>query len=214
MIVIDRNQVRVILIYIVLSSFSHILNSLIASLSEYRFPHPLITTTLHLILSSTTLFILSFTANILLHSNLNLHLLTPLLRYYAIHSPSPSSSLLSSLTPFTLSSSLCAILASLAELRALKISDPRFWNLAKLLPLLVVFLVNATRGHFVLQGLLVWLILVAGKGVSWNASREAWLCAGVSSVAVSGWVWSVKAGWKESEEDSNKYAFLFFFPAN
>ncbi|KAI5481882.1 60S ribosomal protein l35 [Pseudohyphozyma bogoriensis] len=192
------------------------------------FPHPLLTTTLHLAISLVTLLALSFLSRALLTAlaaraprqltsrstpNYRRGSLHDALSKLASHAPISrltSTAISDALTPFVLSSSLAAVLASLVEMRAAKVAEPPFWTLARLLPLVFTFVASflpdvapvleelgeARRG----VAILVWLVLMAGPAVGWGTASEGWFCAVVYAVAVMGWVLAVKAGMMESEE--------------
>lgn len=238
---------RAVAVYLALVPASTFTSTVVGSLSEYRsapslplndpwahgvtfrFPHPLLTTTLHLAISLSTLLALALAAKIALRSSFSRRqlstkstsaptsspLLTDVLTALSSHLPSRSITtrhLAESLTPFILSSSLAAVLASLVELRAARIAEPPFWTLARLLPLVITAAAGAfsptdTPGALedvnapnVVVGVLVWLVLMAGPAVGWRASGEGWVCGVVYAVAVVGWVLSVKGGMKEGEE--------------
>ena len=110
-------------VYLVVSPISSLLSTLLGSYSEYRFPHPLLTTTLHAFLSLALLALLS--------------LLLPLLprsRLLSRAPPAPRRISAAALTPSTLSAALCATLAALSESHAHRLVEPPFWTLVRLAP--------------------------------------------------------------------------------
>jgi hypothetical protein len=239
-----RLAAQAILTYLVIAPSATLLSTLVGSLSEYRsvsrqlvrfllahalvpdhrFPHPLLTTTLHLIISLLTLLALALFSRLalrLLAANRRL-LSTPrqtspsprsLLVSLASHLPTTSTALTSSLTSFSLSSTLLAILASLIELRASRITEAPFWTLTRLLPLLLLVLLpipeiqEGPRG----TALLVWVVLMSGPAAGWGASKEGMLCGGAYAVCLAGWVLAAKAGMREGEKEDEGAGYAYWY---
>ncbi|KAL8279207.1 hypothetical protein RQP46_008463 [Phenoliferia psychrophenolica] len=210
-------------LYLACAPASSILATVIGSTSEYRFPHPLLTTTLHLAISLSTLIALAFAASAFLDLASSRRQLSSRPIASPLHSAlaalaalRPSARALSTerlaaaLTPYILSASIAAVLASLVESRAARITEPSFWTLARLVPLAMTTLAAATpHAPRVLDDVApttvaiaacVWCVLMAGPAVAWGASSEGWMCGLVYAVCVFGWVLSVKAGMQEGEE--------------
>lgn len=193
----------------------HILALPDLSSPPHRFPHPLLTTVLHLSISIVALLGLSLVAQALLPllpSSRRL-LSTPKPSSTPSNSPAPLTpralllalasnllsrrALLNSLTPYTLSAALLTILASLIELRAARITETPFWTLSRLLPLPLVLLVSSAQGRG--RSMLVWGVLVAGPAVGWKANAESMLCGTSYAVCLAGWVLAVRKGFEEGE---------------
>lgn len=237
---------RAILAYLACVPASSVLSTVVGSVSEYRcalvatavvgtklivsrrFPHPLLTTTLHLAISLSTLIALAFAASAVLRLSTARRQLSSgpnapvaasttlqnVLAALASHRPSArtlsSQHLAAALTPYILSASMAAVLASLVESRAARITEPPFWTLARLLPLAITAVAAAlpTAPHVlddvtsttVAIATCVWFVLVAGPAVAWGASAEGWMCGLVYAFCVVGWVLSIKGGLKDGEE--------------
>ncbi|GAA5918077.1 hypothetical protein JCM6882_004981 [Rhodosporidiobolus microsporus] len=199
---------RAAVLYLVLSPSASLTATWIGSLSEYRFPHPLTTTCLHLALALVILLVSSIAAQLALR-------IRPRRRGLATHSstsPSPSSLSplysLASLTsppsltlppPSTLLASLSAVLSSLLELRLSRSASSAFLSFTKLLPLLLASLLSfvlparsITRGGR-LKHALLGLVLFAGAGVSAAAHLGEWVLAVGWAGGMVGWVAAVQA---------------------
>ncbi|ORY89397.1 hypothetical protein BCR35DRAFT_300565 [Leucosporidium creatinivorum] len=212
-----RPGLQAALVYLIVAPSASVVSSLVGSLSEYRFPHPLLTTVLHLSISLLALVGLSLLAQALLPllpssrrllstprpsstSSTSLSSLTPRALLLSLASNLPTRrSLLNSLTPYTLSSSLLTILLSLIELRATRITESPFWTLARLLPLPLVLLVSSAQGRG--RGMIVWAVLVAGPAVGWKASAEGMLCGVSYAACLAGWVLAARKGFEEGEKE-------------
>ncbi|BGP48389.1 hypothetical protein JCM10450v2_004262 [Rhodotorula kratochvilovae] len=124
--------------------------------------------------------------------------------------PGPLPSILqAALSPFTLSAALFSTLACLLETRAHRIVDPAFFAFARLLPLvlcaaLALFLprrlVPAPLEHAQdrIAYILLWLVFVAGEGVSAQAGRGGWPVALGWAAGATGWVLALQAGQEEA----------------
>lgn len=185
-------------------------------LLPHRFPHPLLTTVLHLNISLVALLGLSLLAQALLPllpssrrllstprpnaTSTNPSPITPRALLLSLASNAPSRRfLLDSLTPYTLSASLLTVLASLIELRAARITEIPFWTLTRLLPFPIVLLFSSAHGRA--RTMLAWGVLVAGPAVGWKASAEGMPCGASYAVCLAGWVLAARKGFEEGEKE-------------
>jgi hypothetical protein len=200
-----------------------------------RFPHPLITTTLHLfialflLLVSTIaikllrLFIRSSSGHRLLSSGSSSQAKESIFKQVSSiknEEITREEQSIFSLTPLALSSALAAVLASLIETQAIKITEAPFWAVARLLPLLITLSISfvfpisllptSLQSLPISQKLMVvglFAILVGGEGKSIHAGGESWKLGIMYAMSVSGWIIAAKAGIEETKS-SKQYVDL------
>ncbi|KAM0752869.1 hypothetical protein T439DRAFT_311538 [Meredithblackwellia eburnea MCA 4105] len=215
-------------LYSLVQPSSTVSSTWIASISEYRFPHPILTTAVHLVISIVTLLAVSLVAKSILSASVasskrkltspnpgSTSILQRIISLLASHTPTRQHLAPSHfLSPSFLAASIAAVLASLVQTHASRVTEPQFWSLVKLLPLgITIFtfiiphahplaLEDATSSHASVAAA-VWLILLAGPDITWTATKEAWVCAVLHSVCVVGWVLSLKSAMKESERETD-----------
>ncbi|GAA5937510.1 hypothetical protein JCM3775_001249 [Rhodotorula graminis] len=203
-----RPELRAAAIYLVVQPATAVLAALVGSTSEYRFPHPLVATLLHLALALAALVAASLAAKVLRHRrhvppprptlvSSALDSLASILPSRPLSSPEPSASCSSRAFLAALSSTLTA----LAELRAHRTLDPAVFAAVRLAPLVLAPLValvplpppivprslGPARRAEAGAALVCGIVLGAGRGVA----LEGWWDAGVVALA-----WAVGAlGW-------------------
>lgn len=226
-----RSEFVAIAVYLVVSPISTVLGTLVGSLSEYRFPHPLLTTTLHLLISLATVLLASLGANyglkLLAPRRLNdapskspfLRSITAgfeLLAGQANRSESISvrRQIRLRITPLSLSCALASVLAALVEMSATKITETTFWSTARLLPLLLIVTLSATTyiipssttrdaGQGILA-MLLFIVFLAGPSTGVQASSQGWLAGVGYAGAVASWVVCIQVDKRERDRETNK----------
>ncbi|GAA6047577.1 hypothetical protein NBRC10513_004059 [Rhodotorula toruloides] len=223
--VLRQSSSRAVAEYLAVSTGAAVVTSVVDSVSEYRFPHPLVSTQLHLLLSLAILIIVCLAARILERIGGGRRALTGTAAHP--HSSSPTrtlaslasllppppiaSTLWAHLTPYTLTAALCSTLAALLDIRAHRTLDPSFWSFARLLPILITAFISLvspsrllpsslTSAGKAMPGILVAATLLGGEGVSAEGGRGAWPCAIGWALAVTGWVAAVQTGMEQAEE--------------
>ncbi|GAA6034067.1 hypothetical protein JCM8097_000675 [Rhodosporidiobolus ruineniae] len=145
------------LVYLVLAPTSGLLETWIGAQSEYRFPHPLTATVLHLVLA-LLLLLLSL----------------PVLRLVSRRPLTPLRASLHRRRQTLLPPLLCA-LSSLLDLRLSTLCDPPFRSFTRLIPLFLALILPGTRGGTDLAAAAGGLVLLGGREVSGAAGGEAWI---------------------------------------
>ena len=241
-----RSEFVAIAVYLVVSPISTVLGTLVGSLSEYRyadqilndwrstdpicsFPHPLLTTTLHLLISLATVLLASLGANyglkLLAPRRLNdapskspfLRSITAgfeLLAGQANRSESISvrRQIRLRITPLSLSCALASVLAALVEMSATKITETTFWSTARLLPLLLIVTLSATTyiipssttrdaGQGILA-MLLFIVFLAGPSTGVQASSQGWLAGVGYAGAVASWVVCIQVDKRERDRET------------
>ncbi|GAA5824713.1 hypothetical protein JCM3770_003078 [Rhodotorula araucariae] len=212
---------RAAALYLAVSAASAASAALIGSSSEYRFPHPLVSTQLHLLISLACVAALTLGARIVIRTRGRRRALTGetdarsrILDSLASLLPSgPLRAIFHpALSPFALSAALFSTLASLLETRAHRIADPSFFAFARLLPLVLCAVLALILPQRLVPAplenaedrvayLLLWLVFVAGAGVSAQAGRGGWPVALGWAAGATGWVLALQAGVAESRRD-------------
>ncbi|TNY19716.1 Vitellogenin [Rhodotorula diobovata] len=210
---VQRPRFRAGAAYLVVSPATAVLSALVGSTSEYRFPHPLVATELHLAIAVVALLSAAFAARTIEQrrgrrrtppsgTDLVSRVLDPLAS--VLPSGPAAQSLSSTFSPFALLATLSSTLASLCEVRAHRIVDPAFFAFARLLPLLACAVsalalpptllprrLKATGDASIHAAL--WLVVVAGWGVTARAGRGSWPVALGWAAGTLGWVLSAQA---------------------
>ncbi|BGP08156.1 hypothetical protein JCM10049v2_004002 [Rhodotorula toruloides] len=223
--VLRQSSSRAVVGYLAVSTGAASVTSVVDSVSEYRFPHPLVSTQLHLLLSLVVLTVICLAARLLerlgggrraltggaahVHSSSSARLLASLASL--LLAPPIASTLWTHLTSYTITAALCSTLAALLDIRAHRTLNPSFWSFARLLPILITAFVTLvsparllpsplTNARTAVPGLIVAATLAGGAGVSTEGGRGGWPCAVGWAIAVTGWVLAVQTGTEQAEE--------------
>ncbi|BGP32157.1 hypothetical protein JCM10296v2_003937 [Rhodotorula toruloides] len=221
-----QSSSRAVAGYLAVSIAAAVVTSVVDSVSEYRFPHPLVSTQLHLLLSLAILIVVCLAARLLErirggrrvltgaaappHSSSPARTLASLASLASLLPPPPiASTLWAHLTPYTITAALCSTLAALLDIRAHRTLDPSFWSFARLLPIPITAFITLVSPSRLLPSsfssvrsavpvLVVAATLLGGEGVSTEGGRGAWACAIGWALGVTGWVVAVQAGMEQA----------------
>ncbi|GAA6013828.1 hypothetical protein JCM10207_008206 [Rhodosporidiobolus poonsookiae] len=164
-------SLRASLVYLVISPSASVAETLIGSTSEYRFPHPLTTTSLHLLLA--LLLLLAYLA-----------LSPPLYRILRLPRTQPRPPLSFPL-PLLVLSTLLSASSALLHLHLTQTTHPVFST--GFAPLLPLFLSAVVENNPVALG--VWAVCALGRGISADSDAEGWVTAVVAGAGKAAWVW-------------------------
>ncbi|SCV71939.1 BQ2448_4633 [Microbotryum intermedium] len=200
---------RAVQLYWLVAIASTLLSTWIGSLSEYRFPHTLLTTSLHLSFALATVVVLSSLATGF-----------PITRSRQLTSSKSSSprvlelfllprpfTLSSAFTPVVMATAVSAQISALQEDSLASVAEQPFMSFIRIWPIFIF--VSLPIKHSAswprIMAILLGLVLGAGPGVRINlGSPMAWWCGVVWAFSTSVWVFGLHTGLAIKTEKSEE----------